>query len=323
MRALLIGLGRWGEQHLRVLRGLAADIWVADVSSDRLAWAVQQGVDAARAVADYRVALGHVDAVDIVTPADTHHALATECLDAGRDCFVEKPLTLTVAEGRALAGRVKRTGRLVQVGHIFRFHPVTECLRSALASDRIGAVRYATGRFAGFKRPRTDVGVTQTDAIHYFDLFAFLLGREATSVTALVRDYLGREMDDLSFTTVEYGQTPVVVEAGYFVPGTHRECVIVGEQGSLVADFGQSTVTAHAGAHRRHGDAWEAVETGVDELKVSGDEPLRRELAAFLHCVTARVPPPVDAQAGVRALGVVEAAARSSHLGRRVSLDEI
>ena len=60
-----------------------------------------------------------------------------------------------------------------------------------------------------------------------------------------------------------------------------------------------------------------------DELKVSGDEPLRRELAAFLHCVTARVQPPVDAQAGVRALGVVEAAARSSRLGRRVSLDEI
>jgi len=58
-------------------------------------------------------------------------------------------------------------------------------------------------------------------------------------------------MDDLSFTMVEYGQTPVVVEAGYFVPGTHRECVIVGERGSLVADFGQSTVTAHAGAHRR------------------------------------------------------------------------
>src|SRR5436190_1223345 len=154
MRALLIGLGRWGEQHLRVLRGLAADIWVADVSSDRLAWAVQQGVDAAHAVADYRVALGHV-----------------------------------------------------------------------------GAVRYATGRFAGFKRPRMDVGVTQTDGIHYFDLFAYLLGRDATAATAIVRDYLGRGMDDLSFTAVEYGPTPVVVEAGYFVPGTHRECVIVGERG--------------------------------------------------------------------------------------------
>jgi UDP-N-acetylglucosamine 3-dehydrogenase len=323
VRVLLIGLGRWGEKHLRVLRDLGADVWVADVSRERLGWAVRQGVAQARAVPDYRAALAQVDAVDIVTPADSHLTLATECLEAGRDCFIEKPVTRTVGEGRALVERARAAQRLVQVGHIFRFHPVTECLRSALASDRIGAVRYATGRFAGFKRPRTDVGVTQTDAIHYFDLFAFLLGREATSVTALVRDYLGREMDDLSFTTVEYGQTPVVVEAGYFVPGTHRECVIVGERGSLVADFGQSTVTAHAGEHRRCGDAWEAIETGVDELKVSGDEPLRRELAAFLRCVAERVQPPVDAQAGVRALGVVEAAARSSRLGRRVSLDEI
>src|SRR5438093_614400 len=195
MRALLIGLGRWGEQHLRVLRGLGADIWVADVSSDRLAWAVQQGVDAARAVADYRVAIG--------------------------------------------------------------------------------------------------------------------------------RDYLGRGMDDLSFTAVEYGPTPVVVEAGYFVPGTHRECVIVGERGSLVADFGQSTVTAYAGEHHRRGDGWEAAEHGSEELKVSGDEPLRRQLGAFLECVARRTPTPVDATAGVRALEVVEAAARSSRLGRRVTLDEV
>jgi len=323
MRILLIGLGRWGEKHLRVLRELGADVWVADVSPERLAWAVGQGVPPARALLDHRAALDQVDGVDIVTPADSHLAQATECLAAGRDCFIEKPVTRTLAEAWALAERAGAAKRLIQVGHIFRFHPVTECLRSALASDRIGAVRYATGRFAGFKRPRTDVGVTQTDAIHYFDLFAFLLGRDATAATAVVRDYLGRGLDDLSFSTVEYGETPVVVEAGYFVPGTHRECVIVGERGSLVADFGQTIVTAHAGEHRRRGDAWEAVETGVEELKVSGDEPLRRELGAFLDCVARRISPPVDVEAGVRALEVVEAAAQSSRLGRRVSLDEI
>lgn len=323
MRVLLIGLGRWGEKHLRVLRGLGVEVWVSDVSPDRLAWAVREGVDPARAVPDYRSALTHVDCVDIVTPADNHLALATECLEAGRDCFVEKPLALAVAEARALAERARATARLLQVGHIFRFHPVTECLRAALAADRIGAVRYATGRFAGFKRPRMDVGVTQTDGIHYFDLFAYLLERDATAVTAVVRDYLGRGMDDLSFTTVEYGATPVVVEAGYFVPGTHRECVIVGERGSLVADFGQATVAAHAGEHRRRGAAWEAVEHGTEELKVAGEEPLRREIATFLDCVARRAPTPVDAVAGLRALEVVEAAARSSRLGRRVTLDEL
>lgn len=323
MRVLLIGLGRWGENHLRVLRDLGAELWVSDVSPDRLAWAVRQGVDPGRAVADYRAALGHVDCVDIVTPADNHLALATECLDAGRDCFIEKPLALTATEGRALAERVEASSRLLQVGHIFRFHPVTDSLRAALAADRIGAVRYATGRFAGFKRPRMDVGVTQTDGIHYFDLFAYLLERDATAVTAIVRDYLGRGLDDLSFTTVEYGSTPAVVEAGYFVPGTHRECVIVGERGSLVADFGQSTVVAYSGEHRRRGAAWEAVDHGAEELKVAGEEPLRRELATFLDCVARRLPTPVDATAGLRALEVLEAAVRSSRLGRRVTLAEL
>ena len=322
MRVLLIGLGRWGEKHLRVLRGLGVEVWVSDVSPDRLAWAVREGVDPARAVPDYRSALTHVDCVDIVTPADNHLALATECLEAGRDCFVEKPLALAVAEARALAERARATARLLQVGHIFRFHPVTECLRAALAADRIGAVRYATGRFAGFKRPRMDVGVTQTDGIHYFDLFAYLLERDATAVTAVVRDYLGRGMDDLSFTIVEYGATPVVVEAGYFVPGTHRECVIVGERGSLVADFGRSVVTVFDQQHQQAGGQWTAREGEQEEVKAVGAEPLRRELEEFLEAVAGRRRPTVDVEAGLLALRVVEAAQRSSRLGRRVSLDE-
>ena len=128
--------------------------------------------------------------------------MAEACLAAGRHCFIEKPLTVAAADGRAVAAAARAAARVVQVGHIFRFHPVTATLRAALAGGRIGAVRYATGRFSGFKRPRTDVGVTHTDAIHYFDLFAYLLGREATAVTALQRDYLGRGLDDMSMTTV-------------------------------------------------------------------------------------------------------------------------
>ncbi|MBI2162219.1 MAG: Gfo/Idh/MocA family oxidoreductase [Candidatus Rokubacteria bacterium] len=256
MNVLLVGLGRWGEKHLRVLRALGAGVWVAEVSAPRREWAVKQGVDPARVVAEYRAALPHVDAVDIVTPADSHRAIAGVCLEAGRHCFVEKPLAATVAEGREVEAAAQNAGRVVQVGHIFRFHPVTAALRGALRAGRVGAVRYATGRFAGFKRPRTDVGVTQTDASHYFDLFADLFEQEATAVAALQRDYLGRGLDDLSLTIVHYGDIPAVVEANYFVPGTHRECVIVGERGSLVADYASSTVTLHLGEFRKTGEAW-------------------------------------------------------------------
>jgi predicted dehydrogenase len=320
VNVLLVGLGRWGEKHLRVLGEIGATRWVADVSPARLAWAIERGVDPHRAVTDYRAALEHVDAVDVVTPADSHLAVAGACLRAGRPCFVEKPLALTVAEARELEAIAEAAGRVLQVGHIFRFHPVTATLREALDADRIGGVRYATGRFSGFKRPRSDVGVNATDGIHYFDLFAYLFRRGATSVSAVQRDYLGRGLEDMSLSIVSYGEVPAIVEANYFVPGTHRECVIVGERGSLVADYGAGTVTLHPGGHRRTGDAWEAVEGATEELKTGAEEPLCAELRAFLDACRGRTAVPVPARAGIHAMEIVEAAARAARTGQTVML---
>ena len=323
MKVLLIGLGRWGEKHLRVLGELGCEIWVADLSEERRAFAVKAGVQASHAVADFRLALPHVDAVDLVTPADSHLPVATECLRAGKDCFVEKPLTLTVAQGRSLAAVTRSTGRVLQVGHIFRFHPVTRFMRDRLHGGRVGPVRYVTGRFAGFKRPRTDVGVTQTDGIHYFDLFAHLLDQEPTAVTATLRDFLGRGLDDIGFCTVEYGPVPAFVEAGYFAPGTHRDCVIVGEEETLAGDFGTAEVKVLANRHVKQGESWHASEGSAETHKTSGPEPLSHELGLFLDACARGTAPPVDVEAGVLALRVVEAAQLSSKRGRRVLLSEV
>jgi len=323
MKVLLIGVGRWGEKHLRVLGELGCEVWIADVSPERRAFAVRAGVPEARAVADWRRALPCVDAVDIVTPADAHLALARECLRAGKDCFVEKPVALTLAEGSELAAAVRATGRVLQVGHVVRFHPAAQLIRDRLRSGQAGAVRYCTGRFAGFKQPRTDVGVTQTDAIHYFDLFAYLLEREPTAVTATLRDFLGRGMDDLAFCTVEYADVPAFIEAGYFAPGRYRDCVVVGERETLAGDFGTGEVTIFANRYVRQRAGWIAPEGVVETLKPTGPEPLRLELERFLDACARRVPPAVDVEAGLRALRVVEAAQQSSRLGRRVLLSEI
>ena len=320
---LLIGLGRWGEKHLRVLRDIGATVWVADVSATRRAWAVQHGVAAARAVDDYHSVLGHVDAVDIVTPADSHLAIAETCLRAGRPCFVEKPLTVTAADGRQLATVARETGQALQVGHIFRFHPVTAAIRTAVMARRLGRLRFATGRFAGFKRPRMDVGVTHTDAIHYFDLFAYLFDHPATRASAIQRDYLGRGLDDMSVTMVEYGDVPALVEANYFVPGTWRECVVVGERGTVVADYGSGTVNLYEGEFRHRDGVWEAIDLGKEALQTNDVEPLRLELSAFLDVCAGKAPVPVTADDGVRAVQVVEAAAQAARLGRAVAIAEI
>src|SRR2546425_11006868 len=112
MNVLLVGLGRWGEKHLRVLRELGATVWVADVAPARLEWAQKQGVESRRAVRDYRTALASVDAGDIVTPADSHRANAGEGLAAGRHCLLEKPFPATAAEADDVEAGPRAPGRV-------------------------------------------------------------------------------------------------------------------------------------------------------------------------------------------------------------------
>jgi UDP-N-acetylglucosamine 3-dehydrogenase len=306
-----------------VLGELGVEVWVAERSEDRRRLALASGIGPERVLADFREGLSHVDAVDVVTPADSHLAIAGACLRAGKPCFVEKPLTATLAEARELAGIVTATGGLLQVGHVFRFHPVAEALRARLDQGTLGGIRYCIGRFAGFKRPRSDVGVTQTDAIHFFDLFAALLRRAPTAVMATLRDYLGRGLDDCAFATVEYGEVTAFIEASYFAPRTMRECVIVGEEATLVGDFGASTVNVHANRHIRAPGGWQPADGEIETIEAKGPEALRQELAGFLEAVAGGLSPAVGVEAGLLTLRTIEAAQRSSRLGRRVLLKEI
>jgi predicted dehydrogenase len=141
-------------------------------------------------------------------------------------------------------------------------------------------------------------------------------------VAALQRDFLGRGLDDMSVTLVSYGDIDTIVEANYFVPTTHRECVVVGDRGSLVADYSANTVTLHAGWHERRAGAWEAIAAGKEDLPTVGGEPLRAELEAFRAACAGSAPGPVSPEDGVHALEVSEAATRAAALGRAVVLED-
>lgn len=323
MKVLLVGFGRWGRNHLRVLRALGADVWVADAAADGRAEAAAAGLPPERRLDDFREGLSLVEAVHVVTPADSHFSITKACLEAGRHCLVEKPIALRASEGRELVRTALREGRVLQVGHILRFHPVTAALAAALAGDRLGAVRYARFRFAGFKRPRTDVGVTHTDAVHFFDLAAHLLGHEASSVLSVQRDFLGRGLDDYSVTVVRFGTVPVVVEADYFAPGRHRECVVVGERAALLADYARATVTLHPGVHLVRGASWVAAAGEPEPLAVATHEPLVAEITAFQAACTGRGPNLASGEAASHAVQVVEAAARAAIAERAVAVSEV
>lgn len=320
MKILQVGLGRWGANHLRVWHELRQELYVAELDQKQHSLCEVYNLDKSKISSNYHDFLSKVDAVDIVTPTDSHFPLAQEALQAGKDLFIEKPITVTAQDALALAELAEKQGRILQVGHIFRYNPSTQYIKQQIDSGRLGKIRYMTGYFMGFKRARTDVGVTHTDSIHFFDLFTYFLGKSPQSVMSVMRDFFGRGLEDTSVTFLNYGDTLAKVESGYLPPGNHRTVTIMGDKATLVSDVVSQQVEIHDNHHELKNGTWVAVEGGVTRPKITLQEPLYLELKHFVECVGNRQKPLSDVWVGYQLSKIVEAAVRSAKEKREVSL---
>jgi len=327
-RILLIGVGRWGANHLRILQSMPVELFVAERDPERLN---SSGVAQSHRTADARTLFPIIDAAVVVTPAHTHFEMCRDLLAAGKDVFVEKPITSKSSEARELTELAKRNGLILQVGHIFRFDPASVWMRDAIAENRFGEIKMLRANFSGFKRPRPDTGVTFADSIHFIDLFRFLLGAAPRRVHAVMRNFLGREgeMDDESLIILEYGRdtnaAPILatIEAGYHRPGKIRELTVVGKDSSAVCDYNvaQYKIKTFENRHVAESGEIKAKEGAVRQLEFPPEEPLRAELAAFLDAIEMRTAPLVDGADGAEAVQIVEAALESARTGKWIDIN--
>ncbi len=325
-KVLLLGLGRWGVNHLRNLHAMAVQLYVAEVDSRRLEPARKIGVPEAQLSANYKECIDKVDCVVIVTPAQTHFPLCKEFLEAGKDVFVEKPITLVSGEARELSELAEKEKRILQVGHIFRFDPASKWLCEAIQAGEFGEVQILRSNFSGFKRPRNDSGVMFADAIHFVDLFNYFMGKTPGRVFAANKDFMGRGMEDASLLSLEYEKgnrtTWGTIETNYFLPGKFREVTVVGSEMSAVCDYNvaQYKIKTFANRHVKEGNEFKAVEGALHQIESPPEEPLLAELRAFVDSVQTRKAPRADGWAGYDSVRVLEAATESAKTGRTVEV---
>jgi predicted dehydrogenase len=340
MNILQVGLGGFGKNHLRAWQqlGLTKSLYVADLSPERLKEARDQfNVPAGHLTTDYHKFLDQVDVVDVVTPSNHHAGCCFDALQAGRDVFVEKPMTMTRQEAELVESAVLVNDRILQVGYYYRFHPITAFVREHIRAGLLGTLRYLSGRFMGFKRARTDVGVTHTDGIHFIDLFNALVGEQPKEVYAVVRDHFGRGMEDLSIVLLQYPSgVTAKVESGYIQPGqwidrvvpnamTTKDITVVGSRRTIVADFEIDKTEVFEVQHQNQDGIWTPVHgpSVSPRLKsVSPVELVALELQAFLASVSERKQPEPDVRAsGLHLATVMEAVYRSAETDKPVALD--
>src|SRR5262249_2731018 len=124
MRIAVVGAGYWGVNLVRVFNQLGVLYKVCDFSPVRLQQLAGQYPDipmegSIEAVVDDQKVAG----VGTPPPAETHYKIARRALLAGKDVFVEKPLTLRCEEAEQLTNLAESQGRILMVGHLLEFHP--------------------------------------------------------------------------------------------------------------------------------------------------------------------------------------------------------
>jgi len=115
---------------------------------------------------DFLEMLPHCDAVSIVVPTTLHHQVAKECLAAGKDVLIEKPMTTTLAEADDLIAFAAEKNRILQVGHLERFNPAVMAMEKYLTHPLF----IESHRIHMFKPRGLDVDVVLDLMIHDIDI---------------------------------------------------------------------------------------------------------------------------------------------------------
>ncbi len=169
VKVAVLGVGSLGRQHARIYgemhrQGIAELAGVYDTDA-ALAKSIAEKHGTVTLVS-VEAAAEAADALSIVTPTVTHHALAKPLLKQGKHLLVEKPMTDHAEQAAELVRLAKRHDCILQVGHIERFNPVFNYLREAAREPRF----IESHRLSPFPARSMDIGVVLDLMIHDLDI---------------------------------------------------------------------------------------------------------------------------------------------------------
>jgi len=323
LRAGLIGVGMMGRHHARVLRSLpdVQLVAVADASGDP--HGVAGGLPVYSSVAEL---IEHgVDYCVVAVPTAYHEEIGLALAEAGVHTMIEKPLAQDSEASLRLAEAFEKAGLIGSVGHIERYNPALQNLRSRLEHGDLGSVyQVVTRRQGPFPARIADVGVVKDLATHDIDLTAWVTQQKYASVSARTAFKSGRQHEDLVAVVGQLTDGTVTSHlVNWLSPMKERVTIVTGERGAFVADTLTADLTFFANGLIP--TTWDEIATfrGVAEgdmvrFAFAKPEPLRTEHEAFRDAVLGKSMDIVTMRQGLATVAVAEMVITSAREGRVV-----
>src|SRR5215510_2015705 len=296
----IVGVGYWGKNLLRTFGRLsgARVTTLCDLDPERLAAARAEHPDLhCTDDFDALITRDDVDAMVIATPPSRHHLMALAALRAGKHVWVEKPLALAAAEGRALVDAAVAASRVLFVDETFLYDPLVREMKRIIDAGGLGDVMHLSFERLGMGRIRRDSNVWWNSAPHDLSILFHLVPRPVTAIRLHQHTYLQPGIADMAVCDLELeGGVSAHIYLSWLHPEKTAKVVVVGRERMLAYEgrFEKRGITLYdytldlTPPSTDRGAAAIIPISGVAArpLEVpAGEEPLALAAAHFVECV--------------------------------------
>ena len=343
MKYALIGCGRISPNHLEAaINNNLEIVGLCDIipeNIDKLLNKLNIDVNKYKKYTNYKEMLEKEkpELVAIATESGKHAAIALECLDAGVNLIIEKPIALSLEDADKIIEKANKKGLVVCANHQNRFNKSIQKIRQALEEKKFGKMLYGTAHIrwnrgidyytqAPWRGTwAQDGGALMNQCIHNIDLLRWMMGDNIEEVCAytdnLNHDYI--EAEDLGLAIVKFknGSYGIIEGTTDIYPKNLEETLYLFGQKGTVKAGGKSVNIIEEWMFEDNSENPEDVKKNNSEMPKNvygfGHTPLYKNV---INAINTHTKPLVDAEAGRRALELVLAIYKSAAEGKPVKL---
>ena len=320
VRIGVVGLGYWGPNIARNLDAIPGCelAWCCDTSPEARA-RVAQRFPGTRMAEDIGELLGDptLDAVAVATPVATHGELAARVIEAGKHCFVEKPLAQSVAAAEPAVAAARERGLVLMVGHLLEYHPGVQKLSELARSGELGHIYYIYGNRLNLGKLRADENALWSLGAHDVSVVLHLAGEEPSEAVAHGESYVRGGVEDVVFCFMRFPSgLSAHLHLSWLDPHKERRFTVVGSRRMATFDDMalEGKVTVYDKGFDEDARDYGEYITRSGEIycpQIANVEPLRVECEHFVDCVVRGERPRSDGESGLRVVRVLERLQRS------------
>ncbi len=323
----LIGFGYWGPNLARNFN-FNPDlelVAICDFSSDRLKAAKQHypQVNLYKDLDDFFKDTA-LDAIAISTPVGTHFKLAKKAISTGRDVWLEKPMTETVAQAEELIELAEQKNKVLLVDHTFVYTGAVRKIKEVIDKGELGDLIYYDSTRVNLGLFQQDINVVWDLAPHDISIMDYLMPFKKVEVSATGSHYYGNGIVPKSLLTVYMENNTIAhINVSWVSPVKIRQTLIGGSSKMILYDdvepsekvkiYDKGVVLGetmeelyHLKVQYRVGDMYAP--------KIDDREALALEASHFVDCLINGKKPLTDGKAGLEVVKVLVAAEESLKL---------